>query len=1282
MRGTTITQRTGHRLLTIVVAAATAITTGLVAPAALPFAGPAPAAHAEPGGDLAGQSRGWQARLATGSTHTCVLLDSGDVSCWGANDHGQLGNGLGTTVTIGDDEEPIALNTRVALPGGRPAVAVAAGDVHTCAILDTGAVACWGEADSGRLGYGNTTDIGDNETPAANSAHGGLVPLGTGVRAVGITAGYQHTCVVTDTAKVVCWGRGSEGQLGYGNQNAIGDDETPAALAATGVALPGIPAQVTAGTYHTCALLTIGRVTCWGQAVDGQLGYGNQTAIGDNETPAANPVGGGLVHLGFFGFSSLPVTVTAIDAGAFHTCVVLASNGVKCWGYGSAGRLGTGNSNTIGDNEHPAVLPELFTDIGAHSVAAGGGHTCVVLLYDAVSCFGGGGNGQLGYGNTQSIGDNEGVGAIVSLPTGTEVRAAETGLEHTCAITFTDQVTCWGYGLNGRLGYGNSTSIGDNEIPALNPVNNGIVRQQARVGGATALAVGHGGHSCAIARSGQVSCWGDNSFGQLGLGHINDIGDNEPPQQGGQVPLPSGFRAISLAIGEFHTCALTTVGRVFCWGRGADGRLGTGNTNNVGDDNRVDQEGVLVSLPGGRRVTAIAAGLAHTCALMEGGAISCWGLGATGQLGYGNTNSIGDNETPAANPSTGGLVQTPSGMGAIAIGAGAYHTCAVLTDLSLTCWGDGADGRLGYGNTNDIGDNETPNANPVNTGRVPLGAGVKLVEVSGGAQHTCARRTDGKVACWGSNGFGQLGTGAGTGAAATIGDNETPESTATDGVVPLAITSALSVTAGWVHTCVLDENGAPHCWGAGSAGRLGYGNANDLGDNETAAAAGAVPFPQPLRQVAANNSHTCGVLGDGRVYCWGYSVDGRLGISGFGNVGDTEAVYTTLGTSGVALPGSLAAPELNSLNPLRVMDTRSGMPYDGGIGNGVPLAPAVTLKVKLAGRTGVPSDATAVAVNVTSVGAAGAGFLQVFPCGSPSGASLLNVSGAAPTPNHAVIALDALGFLCVTTSVTTHVLVDVSAAAPPTSGLRAISPVRMLDTRPTGVTIDGVAQAGGAIAAGGTIFVPIADRAGIPINAGAAWVNLIAVNPSAGGYLTAYPCGAALPNASLLNVAAGTTRANGGLVKIGNSSSICIFSSVATHLVLDVMAYTGSRSLTVPRSPARILDTRPTGLTIDTIGQAGGQLGGNTETVVPLAGRAGVLPSTRQVVLNLTAIGTANGYVQVRTCGSGSTGSTVNVLPGQAVANSVVVALDTRQRLCIVTSVSMHLIIDLEATVH
>ena len=73
-----------------------------------------------------------------------------------------------------------------------------------------------------------------------------------------------------------------------------------------------------------------------------------------------------------------------------------------------------------------------------------------------------------------------------------------------------------------------------------------------------------------------------------------------------------------------------------------------------------------------------------------------------------------------------------------------------------------------------------------------------------------------------------------------------------------------------------------------------------------------------------------------------------------------------------------------------------------------------------------------------------------------------------------------------------------------------------------------------------------------PPSAGLAWVNLIAVNPSAGGYLTAYPCGAALPNASLLNVAAGTTRANGGLVKIGNSSSICIFSSVATHLVLDV----------------------------------------------------------------------------------------------------------------------------------
>ncbi|HAP74833.1 MAG TPA: hypothetical protein DCR14_01980, partial [Acidimicrobiaceae bacterium] len=1123
--------------------------------------------------------------------------------------------------------------------------------------------------------------IGDNETPAANTVNAGLVPLGAGVRAVSITAGLAHTCVVTDHSNVVCWGDNVWGQLGYGNQTVIGDDETPAAVATNGVALPGVPAQVTAGDHHTCALLTTGRITCWGRAVEGQLGYGNQNVIGDNETPAANAVNGGLVDLGLIGFTLTPLTATAIDAGAYHTCAVVAG-GVKCWGYGDSGRLGYGNTNSIGDNETPATVAALYTGLGGvRAVAAGGGHTCVVVGFDAVGCYGVNGSGQLGRGNTLAVGDNETASGLVAMPGNAPVRAVATGTEHTCVIDDTDQVQCWGAGSDGRLGYGNETTIGDNEAPAANPVDRGRVRLPAALGGAAALATGHGAHTCAIVRGGQVTCWGDNTYGQLGLGSTAMVGDNETPRLAGQVALPSGFRATALSLGEFHTCALLGGGRVLCWGLGADGRLGTGTTANVGDNDSVAGEGTLVGLPGGRSATAITSGLAHTCALLDNGAITCWGLGADGRLGYGNTNSIGDNETPSANPASGGLVPTPGGMAAVAIGAGAHHTCAVLADGSLTCWGYGGDGRLGYGNTNSIGDNETPSANPVNGGRVALGAGVKVKEVSGGERHTCALRTDGKVACWGSNAFGQLGSGAGTSASATVGDNETPDSLATDAVVPVNTTEVTAVSAGWAHTCVLGATSRVHCWGTGSAGRLGYGNTTTIGDDESAAAAGQVSFPLLSRQVVASNSHTCAVLSDGRVFCWGYVGEARLGTMAFGNVGDTEPVYTTL-ANGVAMPSSTAARELATVAPLRLLDTRLGQPFDGGTGNGVMVAVGTVVEIEVAGRGGVPSDATAAAINVTTVGAAGPGFVQAFPCDTVPSASILNFSGATATPNHAVVALDRRGTVCLQVSRATHLIVDTNAGVPPTSGLLPVSPARLLDTRPTGITVDGQSQAGGVIATNGTISVVVAGRGGVSATAGAAWVNVVAVGATAKGFVTAYPCGSPLPNASLLNFVSGETRANGGLVKLGSGGSLCLYSSAATHLIVDVMAYTPSKALAVPRPPVRLMDTRPGGLTIDGVNQATGQLPGNSETKLAFRGRAGVLPSTRQVVLNVTVIGNVTGYVQVRECGSAGIGSTVNVSPGNAVANSVIVTLDGGGNVCIVASVGLHLIVDLEATIH
>jgi alpha-tubulin suppressor-like RCC1 family protein len=177
------------------------------------------AAHAE---QASSASRAAQAgRLDSGGGHTCMVFGNGTVHCWGFDNTGQLG--YGNTETIGDDET--AASAGPVDLGGHRAIAVATGNFHTCALLDDGTVRCWGQGAFGQLGYGNPGSIGDNETPAA----AGPVDLG-GHKATAITAGAFHTCALLDDGTVRCWGRNNFGQLGYGNTENIGDDETPASV--------------------------------------------------------------------------------------------------------------------------------------------------------------------------------------------------------------------------------------------------------------------------------------------------------------------------------------------------------------------------------------------------------------------------------------------------------------------------------------------------------------------------------------------------------------------------------------------------------------------------------------------------------------------------------------------------------------------------------------------------------------------------------------------------------------------------------------------------------------------------------------------------------------------------------------------------------------------------------------------------------------------------------------------------------------------------------------------
>jgi alpha-tubulin suppressor-like RCC1 family protein len=738
---------------------------------------------------------------------------------------------------------------------------------HTCAILGNGTVRCWGLAGQGQLGYGNTTNVGEAQSPGSV----GPVDLGTGRTAVALATRSAHTCVILDNGSVKCWGQSTSGALGYGNTNTIGDNETPGSVGPVDLGAGRTAIGISAGEGFTCALLDNGTVRCWGTNNFGDLGYGNTTDIGDNESPAtAGPIDFGSGR-----------TVRAIDSGNGFSCAILDVGSVKCWGYGGFGELGFGGTSAIGDNETPASMPTV--DIGsgrtATAISAAGSHVCAILDTGAVRCWGKGDQGKLGYGNENNVGVPSSVGTV-DLGPGRTAIAISNGSSHTCAILDNGTVRCWGDGSFGELGYGNANDIGDNETPgSVGPVDLGT--------GRTAVAISTGSNfTCALLDNGTTRCWGDASQGRLGYGNSTRIGDNEAPGSVGPVDLGNASGVLEAVTGAAHTCARFSNGSVRCWGLNGNGQLGYGNTTTIGDDENV---GVVGGVDlGGSGAVQIAAGGNQTCALLGDSTVRCWGLNSNGQLGYGNTETIGDNETPAA------VSPVSLGESAVQVASGATHACAALASGSVRCWGNGADGRLGYANTTTIGDNETP----ATAGPVVLGG--SAISVTAGGSHSCAMLSEGTLRCWGNGASGQLGyPGAGS-----IGDNENP------GVYgPMGLSgSAALVAAGGSHSCSVLTSGIVRCWGLAASGQLGYGNTNNIGDNEGPAGGGNVNFAgQSAVELAAGDSHNCAVLSTGIVRCWGSGADGRLGYANTNNIGDNE---TPGGAGPVDFGGGLNAMEV------------------------------------------------------------------------------------------------------------------------------------------------------------------------------------------------------------------------------------------------------------------------------------------------------------------------------------------------------------------------------------
>ncbi len=595
--------------------------------------------------------------------------------------------------------------------------------------------------------------------------------------------------------------------------------------------------ELAAGADHMCARRASGKVLCWGSNSDGQLGV-----TGMRETPIPQPV-------------SRLAGATRIVAGSHHSCALISTGQVLCWGSNGAGQLGDGRGRPGVQSQGPVAVRGLQDAI---SLTAGDDHTCALRKSGAVVCWGDNRGGQAG-----SSGRAVWVAPVIVKGVRDAV-ALTAGRAHTCAVSGDRRVFCWGEGGRGQLGDGSK-----GRRPSAAPVP-GLSKIKAIAAA--------GDHTCALRPQGDVVCWGENRDGQAG---VKPAGDGTRPGPG----AVSGLRGVAaIAVGRRHSCARLSSGRALCWGNNDEGELGDGTLQShsqavpvsgiqdirdlaLGDDHSCALTGsgavlcwgsnrgsLLGELPppavddGSRRTVkglegaaGVTAGAAFSCAPLGTGNVACWGANDRGQLGNGK-------------PGKGGMipVQVRKLSDAVDVSAGRAHACARRRSGQVVCWGANDLGQLGDGG-NRKKDHSTPS---------PVAGLSDAVQIEAGRDHTCARRSNGSVVCWGEGGQGQLGHGK--------------SQSSTRAARVSSLSGIVDISAGGSHSCARSANGAVSCWGANTKGQLGNGaGAADLG----------VPQPKPVQVrklpdstgLALGENHSCSRRSTGGVACWGGGGSGALG---------------------------------------------------------------------------------------------------------------------------------------------------------------------------------------------------------------------------------------------------------------------------------------------------------------------------------------------------------------------------------------------------------------------
>lgn len=675
-------------------------------------------------------------------------------------------------------------------------------------------VRCWGDNNNGERGTG---DNAPSSIPAA------AVRLPGSATAIA-TGGSSSCALLATSGEVHCWGFNGSGQLG--------DASTTARSTPVRAGMLTAQRGVSVGSSFACAWDT-SSAQCWGRGTSGQLGDG---MIVDRTSPA--PV---------TGLSA----VRQVSAGGVHACAVNTSGTVFCWGDNTAGEVGQPMTTTR------YTMPTPLPGLNASSIAVGGtssatAFSAALTAMGEVWTWGANNSGQLGHSSgTPSVPTPT---RVMGLPT---IRQISAGANHLCALATTGAVFCWGSNANGALGGGIAATSSATPV-AVTGISDGVELAAGQL------------VTCVRRMSGEISCWGNNTAGQLGQGFSARTAD---------LPtVPTITNARSVHAGEDFTCAITDTGDVRCWGKNDLGQLGDGTrTPSPSPTAAVLSNAQTMDVMG-----------QSACAIQMSRGVFCWGNNATGQLANGREGDSSPTPTqvpglPSMPPISGIAMERHviawNGLATFAWGyciesqctgspptgrrfapepfvathtvtsasAGATHSCSIDAAGQVYCVGGNYSGQLG----------EPAFSGGWPTQRTVAGL-ADVVEVESGSGFNCARRRNNTVHCWGNNGAGQLG------------DGTTTNRHTFSMVAGTEETAQLSV--GVTHACARRSDGTIRCWGGNNGSMLGATPATAF--TPTA----ALPLP-PSRWVSAGTTHTCAVAMDGTIRCWGDNSQGQLGVS-------------------------------------------------------------------------------------------------------------------------------------------------------------------------------------------------------------------------------------------------------------------------------------------------------------------------------------------------------------------------------------------------------------------